>query len=71
MVIENESRGIARIESLLQEFGIPNRFVRDKKQILNIAKEPIDYEKVNMILKERKQDSLNFLKKHLTSFNHG
>ena len=71
VVIENESRGIARIESLLQEFGIPNRFVRDKKQILNIAKEPIDYEKVNMILKERKQDSLNFLKKHLTSFNHG
>ena len=67
LVIENISRGKARIDSLLNEFEIPNRFVKSPETVLSKVFEKIDYEKVNVLLKQKRDFSLSFLKTNLTS----
>lgn len=67
LVIKNKSRGVARIESLLNEFEIPNRVVKDPKTAHIIALEQIDYKCVNAILNREKKQSVSFLKMSLTS----
>lgn len=58
-VIGNPNRGMARFESLLSMFGLRDRLISCRQDI--DFQSSIDYEKVNHLLSELKQKSLNFL----------
>ena len=68
IVVGNESRGMARFESLLQMFGIEERLVssfEDYKQREEALLRPIDYERVYRILEEKRGEATDFLKRAL------
>jgi hypothetical protein len=67
LAIGNESRGLARFTSLLRLFSLENRLVIPDNKIFDTQlPDPPDWEKVNYILKEKREVSLSFLKESLT-----
>lgn len=59
VVVGNKERGLSRIESLLQCFGIENRIVEDSAQVMRLPL--IDYDKVYDKLEKYRQKSFDFL----------
>lgn len=59
VVVGNKERGLSRIESLLQCFGIENRIVEDSVQVMRLPL--IDYDKVYVKLEKYRKKSLEFL----------
>lgn len=62
LVLPNEKRGLARIQSLLSIFRLDERFQRDMKINGGLCTEQIDWGKVDSILKREQNKSVNFLK---------
>lgn len=65
VVIGNESRGISRIQSLLEIFNLQDRFVGLEEDIAQMRLFDIDWEKVNGIRQKMKDESLQYLIKAL------
>lgn len=61
VVIGNHSRGLDRFVSLLGLLGLQERLVFDVKDLEGKELEKIDYSRVNAILENEKQKSLEFL----------
>ncbi|MBW7869140.1 MAG: polysaccharide pyruvyl transferase family protein [Brumimicrobium sp.] len=61
IVLENETRGQARFNSLLNMFDLQNRMISDIDKISEVISEPVNYSNVNSILIERRKVSLAFL----------
>lgn len=59
VVIDNPKRGSSRLISLLKSFSLEDRLISNNKK-LNVLS-LIDYNKVELILKEKKKNSLSFL----------
>ena len=59
----NSSRGQARFASLLSVFGLEDRMVErcDAGEIARRMCQPIDWERVNLVLRRARQESLDFL----------
>lgn len=63
-VIENKKRGISRIDSLLQTFGLANRKVA-VQDVRDIEYSEIDWGRINTIKSDISKDSLSFLDNNL------
>jgi exopolysaccharide biosynthesis predicted pyruvyltransferase EpsI len=64
--IANKHRGVTRIENLLKLTHLESRLVFDFKQINeNLFTSNIDFQKVELLLSEEKNKSINFLKNSL------
>lgn len=64
IVIGNEERGMARFMSLLSMFHLEDRLVLLEDNY-EICDKPIQWNEVNNILKEKREESLNFLSANL------
>lgn len=60
IVMGNKSRGLARFDSLLSLFGLEDRMVTDNLDV-SLCDRPIDWDMVDMRLKELRADSKTFL----------
>ncbi|MDR0427348.1 MAG: polysaccharide pyruvyl transferase family protein [Dysgonamonadaceae bacterium] len=60
----NKERGMARFSSLLSQFGLEDRIIYKSEDFQKQLK-PIDWEQVNRLLAEKKQESIHFLQAHL------
>lgn len=58
-VIPNKGRGIDRFDSLLKMFGLEDRLVNSPSEYKNI--DDIDYERVNVILRQNRERAMRFL----------
>jgi len=67
IVFGNEIRGLSRFNSLLKMFDLEDRLIINNKDILDIIKKPIIWQKVNGILEDEKNKSIKFLINSLTS----
>ncbi len=65
IVYGNKERGMARLESLLKLFGLEDRLVSSTLEVNKVLQVPIDWERVNYIHKQKKEESLSFLRKNL------
>lgn len=67
ITIGNAHRGIARFQSILSLFHLEDRIVLnvDASEILKIADRTIDFETVNQILEQEREESLVFIEKSL------
>lgn len=65
IAILNKDRGNARFESLAIMLNIKNRFISEDSDISNILDQTIDFEKINNIIKQKKEESYNLLNKVL------
>ena len=63
VVVANKERGISRIESLLDYFGLMNRIVNNASEALNLS--DIDYDAVYEKLENTRVESMVFLKNAL------
>lgn len=62
IAVGNIKRGIARFHALLEMFGLEERLVADNKtDLTELLNKPIDFEKANLILEEKKREALAFL----------
>jgi polysaccharide pyruvyl transferase WcaK-like protein len=62
IAIGNKRRGLSRFQSLLEKFGLEDRFVLDSERIdSTLIYKKIDWDNVNMILAEEKDKSIKFL----------
>ncbi len=61
IVIGNKERGMGRFVSLLDMFGLKDRMVYSIEEAKETILRPIDYERVNSILSERRRLSMKFL----------
>lgn len=61
VVYGNEDRGMDRFTSLLHLFGLEERLVFSIRDYDKIKDRPIDWQKVNRILKETRVESMQFL----------
>lgn len=62
IAVGNIKRGMARFYALLKTFGLEERLITDNKtDLTELLNKPIDFEKVNLILEEKKKDALAFL----------
>lgn len=62
IAIGNKRRGLSRFQSLLEKFGLEDRFVLDSEKIDPILlSKKIDWDKVNLILEEEREKSTKFL----------
>lgn len=69
-VIPNERGGNARIDSLLKLFELTDRLLtKPIKEYEDLKKNNINWSKINSILKENKELSMNFLKRSIESCN--
>tara|TARA_R110002167_G_scaffold57808_2_gene163470 strand:- start:6826 stop:7983 length:1158 start_codon:yes stop_codon:yes gene_type:complete len=57
LVYGNESRGLARFESLLEEFGLEDRMVNSAADVISKSEKIIDWHLVNERLEQRRLDS--------------
>ncbi len=64
--IGNEKRGLTRMLSLLEKFGLKDRLILEDNFIDKIAPDTIDYKKVNRIRKQEINKSRIFLEKILS-----
>ena len=71
VVIENKGRGSARFHSLLDLLGLQDRLVTSYDDFLckkmELLSRPVDYDKVNAVLKIKQTESMDFLKCALSS----
>lgn len=65
IVLGNERRGLARIESLLKSFGIDNRLVCSTDDINAILRQDIPWDSVRGILAKKRREGLEFLRESL------
>lgn len=67
VAIENRARGITRFQSLVNVLQAEDRLVMDAAEITGNKRflEPVDYEKVNRLLAQEREKSLNWLKEKL------
>lgn len=65
IVYGNKERGYARFESLLTLFALEDRLVSSPDEVNKMLQTPIDWEMVNSIRKQKKEESLSFLRKNL------
>lgn len=66
-VVGNEARGTARIESLLREFGLSDRFVRKPAQIVEVTSmEEPNWTEINSIIAEKRTEGIQFLSENLS-----
>lgn len=63
-VLGNRGRGLTRIVSLLEKFGLESRFVDSDNlaEIEKLVSTPIDWERVDSVLRSEREASLRFLK---------
>ena len=63
-VLGNRGRGLTRIASLLEKFGLESRFVDsdDSAEIEKLVSTPIDWGRVDSVLQREREASLRFLK---------
>lgn len=66
IAVANEKRGSSRFTSLLNLLGLDNRLVGSISDVEKIIALPIDYKKVEKILEEKKEESIQFLKNSLS-----
>ncbi|EPO2956843.1 polysaccharide pyruvyl transferase family protein [Vibrio cholerae] len=61
--VPNNSRGVTRLESLLSSLGLSNRIAKNnlKDFFIECYQNKIDYNKVNDILKNKRETSISFL----------
>ena len=64
IVIGNQSRGLARFHSLLSLFGLEDRMVIENLDV-SLCDRPIDWDRVDTILKKWREFSKSFLEKAL------
>lgn len=65
LVYANKNRGITRFESILKTVGLDDRIVFDSKEVdERKVKGPIDYQKINLILKKAKIEMREFLEQY-------
>ncbi len=65
IVIANKERGLARFHSLLSMFGLEDRLITNMEEYCKIKNRPIDYQKVDSLLEEKRKLSMSFLIKAL------
>jgi len=68
LCIGNKERGLSRLNSLLEMFGMQNRMIYGKKDLTGILLHDIykiDYQTINSKKETLKQISLDFLKQNL------
>lgn len=65
LVFGNKERGMARFESLLDEFGLKDRLVGNVFDCELVLEKKIDWTHVNSHLNNRRKDAFAFLEKHL------
>lgn len=63
LYVPNNNRGVTRLESLLSSLGLSNRIAKNdlKDFYIEYCKNKIDYNKVNDILKNKREASISFL----------
>ena len=62
VVVANPERGITRLKELLSVFELEDRLITHfDDSIVDIMSKPINWEKVNVIIKNRREESLCFL----------
>ena len=62
--ISNPGRGASRFESLTKEFGLIGNYVHDPQEIMQRdLPKPLDYERINKILEDKRRDSMEWLRK--------
>jgi len=61
-VIGNQERGMSRFTSLLNIFGLSERLISEDNLAEVDLMKPIDWEKVNSVWQEKRNESLNYLK---------
>lgn len=63
-VLGNRGRGLTRIVSLLEKFGLESRFADSDNpaEIEKLVSTPIDWERVDSVLRSEREASLRFLK---------
>ena len=64
--IGNKSRGMSRFDSILNMFGLENRLV-DINDIANYVEKEIDWEHVDSILEQKREEAFQFLNQALQS----
>ena len=65
LVYGNTKRGLSRFSSLLSLFHLEDRMILNINDFKKIQNKDINWEEVNTILKEKQNESLNFLKAYL------
>lgn len=65
LVLPNEKRGLARIQSLLSIFKLENRLIYDMSDMGNRCRAEVNWCTVNQILETERAKSIGFLGKHL------
>ena len=63
-VLINAKRGLSRISSLLDSFGLKDRMIQDITE-LKSASTPINWENVNCVLEKNRKISISFLENNL------
>ena len=63
MSIVNKYRGEDRFISLLEMFGLSDRLIYDDEfyKLKDLVEKPVDFDKVNAILKKEKEKAVAFL----------
>lgn len=61
LTVANPTRGIARLQALLKQFGLEDRLVMSPEQIMSVPQTTIDWSVVNMKIQELKASSMNYL----------
>lgn len=62
VVVTNPERGIARLQSLLSNFGLEDRLVNTiDESTLDILNKTVNWKRVNTIIKEKKNASMHYL----------
>lgn len=64
-VMGNPARGLSRIDSLIKQFGLEDRYICKETQIRDLLQNKIDYSMVELVIEKNKNKSLFFLHKTL------
>lgn len=64
-VLNNDHRGAARIVSLLEMFGLMDRIVREKEDVNKVIGKKIDWDKIDEVIDDKRQESIAFIKQNL------
>lgn len=68
LAIGNTKRGMSRFVSLLKTFGLEDRLIEvNSPNIKNLVQQPIDFDKVNLILEHERSAAFRFLNESLSN----
>ena len=66
IVLKNRNRGMTRFLSLLNRLNLQDRLIEETSEdYINIIDTPIDWKKVNELITQMREVSINYLKKAL------